>query len=58
MDEAKDIAEPVELPQVDEPPKSGVWLDPEGALTEEEAERGRLLGEAIDPDDDTDNGLD
>lgn len=48
-----------ELLQIDEPPKSGSWLDPEDApLSNVEAEQGRRLGEMIDPDDDTDNGLD
>ncbi len=53
----------VELPMIDEPPRSGEWVDAEDAElgglmpTDEEAEAGRLLGRSIDPDDDEDNGL-
>jgi hypothetical protein len=51
------MTEPIELPQVDEPPKQ--WLDPEESpLTKDEIAEGKRLGEIINPDDDTDNGLD
>ena len=48
-----------ELPQVDEPPRSGVFVEHDDLeLTPEEVEEGRRFGEAIDPDDDEDSGLD
>lgn len=48
----------VETPQED-PPRSGQWADAEPSnvpLTEDEAALGRYLGEAIDVEDDDDNG--
>lgn len=45
----------------DEPPKSGEWVDVHDVLanpTDEEIEAGNAMGEAIDPDDDDDNGVD
>ena len=52
------MTEPVELPQVDEPPRSGVFVEHDSLeLTAEEIAEGKRLGEAIDPDDDTDSGL-
>jgi hypothetical protein len=44
----------------DEPPKSGEWVDVHdvlSSLTEDEREQGLAMGESIDPEDDTDNGL-
>ena len=50
------MAEP-ELPQVDEPPRSGVFVEhDELELTAAEIADGNMLGEAIDVDDDDDNG--
>lgn len=50
------MTEPIELPQIDEPPL--IWLDPEVAeLSFDEMDDGNRLGQTIDPDDDTDNGL-
>jgi hypothetical protein len=47
---------PVPLP-ADEPPKSGEWVDlHDEPLTEEEMEKGRILGEDTDIEDDDDNG--
>lgn len=43
----------------DDPPRSGEWVDVEPSavpITEAEAELGRYLGEAIDVDDDDDDG--
>lgn len=50
-------AELVELP-ADEPPKDGTWVDfcDSDELSPEEIEAGEALREAIDPDDDEDNG--
>jgi hypothetical protein len=57
MDEAKDVAEPVELPQVDQPPRAGVFVEHDDlALTAAEIADGNMLGEAIDVDDDNDSG--
>jgi hypothetical protein len=45
----------------DDPPRSGEWADPEEifeTLTEDEYELGQFLGETIDLNDHTDNGLD
>lgn len=53
------MAEPRELPPIDDPPKSGVWVDHEewfGNLTAEEIAEGNRLGQTIDIDDDDDNG--
>jgi hypothetical protein len=53
------MTEPVDLPQLDEPPRSGVFLDHDDLeLTAAEIAEGKRLGETIDPDDDTDSGLD
>lgn len=44
---------------VDDPPRSGEWVDVEPSsvpITDAEAELGRYLGEAIDVDDDDDDG--
>lgn len=44
---------------VEDPPRSGVWVDAEPStvpVTAEEAELGRYLGEAIDVGDDEDDG--
>lgn len=50
------MAEP-ELPPLDSPPKSGVFIDhDELELTDDDIAAGNLLGERIDIDDDTDNG--
>jgi hypothetical protein len=50
--------EPI-LPVLDTEPKSGVYVDHDDVpLSEEDAELGRALGEAIDVDVDDDNGLD
>lgn len=45
------------LPELDEPPSSGVWVDEHTEIDDEEAALGNALGERIDPDDDQDNGL-
>jgi hypothetical protein len=49
------------LPELDEPPKSGVFVEHDhlGALTPEEIALGQELGRAIDVDndDDRDGGL-
>jgi hypothetical protein len=51
------MAESVELPQVDEPPRSGVFIEHDDLeLTAAEIADGNMLGEAIDVDDDDDNG--
>lgn len=53
------MTEPIDLPVIDEPPKSGVWVDHEewfGDLSDDEIAEGNRLGGAIDPDDDDDNG--
>lgn len=48
---------PFLLPEVDTPPKSGVWVDPEEwEVTDEEVEHGNRLGETIDVNDDEDAG--
>lgn len=58
MDDIMDRTEP-ELPVLDEPPKSGIYIDHDAApLTEDEIALGNALGEVIDVDDDDDNGLD
>jgi hypothetical protein len=44
---------------VEDPPRNGVWVDMEPSsvpITDAEAELGRYMGEAIDPDDDEDDG--
>jgi hypothetical protein len=46
-----------ELPELDEPPEDGVYREFEGTLEPELAIEGNQMGEAIDPDDDDDNGL-
>jgi hypothetical protein len=52
------MSEPVLLPVVDTPPKSGVFVDADDmALTPEERDEGNRLGREIDIDDDFDNGL-
>lgn len=51
--------EVIELPQLDEPPASGAFIEHDDfEITDEEAEAGKRLGQVIDPDDDEDNGLD
>jgi hypothetical protein len=46
-----------ELPVLDSPPRSGVFIDHDAApLTEDDIALGNVLGEEIDPDDDDDNG--
>jgi|GEM_PF-1518669 len=52
--------DPATLPAIDDPPKSGVFVDHEEfflAPTPEEIAEGNRLGEAIDVNDDLDNGL-
>lgn len=50
------MSEP-ELPRLDEPPRSGVFVDHDDApLTEEDIALGNALGELIDVDDDDDRG--
>ena len=52
------MSEPVELPAVDTPPRSGVFVDSDDlGLTPEEREEGNRLGRLIDVDDDFDNGM-
>jgi hypothetical protein len=46
------------LPELDEPPSRGKWVDEHTELSDEDAQRGNALGEAIAIDDDDDNGLD
>ena len=49
--------QPVETMPVDEPPRSGVFADWDGAqLDPEVIEAGNALGATIDVDDDEDNG--
>ena len=51
------MSEPVELPAVDEPPRSGVFVEhDELELTDAEIAEGNRLGQVIDPDDDEDSG--
>lgn len=52
------MSEPVELPALDDPPKDGTYAPEliELELTDEEIAAGNALGQAIDPDDDEDNG--
>lgn len=51
------------LPELDEPPANGIFLDWEEQRLEEqlasdqEMIEGNAMGEAIDPDDDEDTGL-
>lgn len=46
-----------EMPNVDQPPQSGVFVEHDDlTLTAAEIADGNLLGEAIDLDDDDDNG--
>lgn len=55
----QDNEEIIEL-EPDEPPKSGEWVDVHDVLaepTEEEMAEGERQGQAIDPEDDDDNGL-
>jgi hypothetical protein len=48
-----------ELPRLDDEPKSGVYVDHDDAdLTDDDIAEGQRLGEAIDVEDDDDNGLD
>ena len=52
------MSEP-ELPILDSPPKSGVYIDHDAVpVSDEDAEIGNRLAEIIDVDDDDDNGLD
>lgn len=51
------MADPRDLPAVDEPPGSGVFVEhDEFELTDDEIAEGNRLGERIDPDDDEDSG--
>ena len=51
------MTEPAELPQVDTPPQTGVFVEHDDLeLTAEEIALGNRLGELINPDDDDDNG--
>ena len=55
----RDESDAVELPAVDDPPKTGRWVDHEDwfeGLSEDDYAEGNRLGSAIDPDDDDDNG--
>lgn len=46
-----------ELPELDSPPRSGVFIDHDAEpLTPADVELGNLLGEVIDIDDDDDTG--
>lgn len=60
-DHAYDDGSEVEIEtEPDDPPSSGVWVDPEEAIhnpTSEEWVEGMRLGQAIDVDDDEDNGM-
>jgi hypothetical protein len=51
----------IDLPAIDGPPRDGVYRDAHvrafGKLTDDELAEGNRLGQAIDVDDDTDNGL-
>ncbi|MCI0679656.1 MAG: hypothetical protein L0Z63_11535 [Actinobacteria bacterium] len=50
--------QPILLPEVDTPPKSGVYVDhDEHPITVSEVIRGALIRVKIDPEDDFDNGL-
>lgn len=52
------MSEPVQLPVVDTPPRSGVFVDfDDEGLTPEQREEGNRLGREIDIDDDFDNGM-
>lgn len=54
------MTEPVPLPQLDNPPRSGKWVDPHDPIEEitpEQVEAGEYLGARIDIDDDEDSGL-
>lgn len=49
--------EAVELPVLDDPPRSGVFVEHDDLeLTDDEISAGNDLGEAIDVDDDQDAG--
>lgn len=51
------MSEPPELPAVDTPPQSGVFVEHDDLeLTASEIAAGNALGQAIDLDDDDDNG--
>lgn len=51
------MSESNELPAVDQPPKSGVFVDPDDTpLSDAEIAAGNALGAAIDIDDDEDAG--
>lgn len=53
-----DELEDRDLPVLDEPPRSGVFIDHDDApLTDEDIALGNALGDVIDIDDDDDNGL-
>lgn len=52
------VSEPIDLPAIDEPPKSGVFIEHDDLIpTDDEIDEGNRLGEEIDVDDDEDNGL-
>jgi hypothetical protein len=46
----------MELPKIDEPPKTGEWAEEHPEATPEEIELGNRLGQDIDREDDTDTG--
>ena len=51
------MSDPADLPAVDEPPRSGVFVEhDELELTDAEIAEGNRLGQVIDPDDDEDSG--
>lgn len=51
------MSDPIDLPAVDEPPRSGVFIEhDELELTDDEIAAGNQLGAAIDVEDDDDNG--
>jgi len=51
------VSDPADLPAVDEPPRSGVFVEhDELELTDAEIAEGNRLGQVIDPDDDEDSG--
>lgn len=52
------MTEPEDLPELDTPPKDGVYRHLEDQeLSDQEIAAGNALGAVIDVDDDNDNGL-
>ncbi len=51
------MTDPIMLPVVDTPPKSGKWAEEHPRPTLEEVAAGNWLGRVIGVDDDTDAGL-